>query len=60
MGQKVKERALDTKSARARLKPRGRPYWRSLGPTLQLGYRKGATCAALGHQDPGRPQPLRA
>ena len=43
MGQKVKERALDTKSARARLKPRGRPYWRSLGPTLQLGYRKGAT-----------------
>ena len=43
MGQKVRERALDTKSARAKLKPRGKPYYRSLGPTLQLGYRKGET-----------------
>jgi integrase len=40
MGNKVKERPLDTKSARAKLPIRAKPYYRSLGPTLQLGYRR--------------------
>jgi integrase len=38
---KVRERALDTRNARAKLKVSGKPYYRSLGPDLHLGYRKG-------------------
>lgn len=41
MGRKVKEPALDSKSARTKLKVRAKPYYRSLGPELHLGYRKG-------------------
>ena len=41
MAKKVRERALDTRAAREKLKPSGKPYYRSIGPGLHLGYRKG-------------------
>ena len=41
MAKKVRERALDTRSARDKLKVSGKPYYRSIGPDLHLGYRKG-------------------
>src|SRR5262245_52523118 len=41
MAQKVREKALDTRAARDKLKVSGKPYYRSLGPELHLGYRKG-------------------
>jgi hypothetical protein len=34
---------LSTRSARLRLAPRGKPYWRELEQGLHLGYRRGAT-----------------
>jgi integrase len=37
----VRDARLETRSARARLAPRGKPYWRALGPGLHVGYRKG-------------------
>jgi integrase len=40
MGNRVKEKPLDTKSARAKLSIRAKPYYRSLTPTLQIGYRR--------------------
>jgi integrase len=43
MPRQVKEKRLDTRTARAKLKPSPTPYFRSLGPDLHLGYRKGAT-----------------
>ena len=39
----VKDSRLETRTARARLAPRGRPYWRALDPGLRVGYRKGQT-----------------
>jgi integrase len=41
MAKKVRERALDTRAAREKLKVSGKPYYRALGPELHLGYRKG-------------------
>src|SRR5262245_4474500 len=41
MAKKVKEKALDTRAARDKLKVSGKPYYRSIGPDLHLGYRKG-------------------
>ena len=41
MAKKVRERALDTRAARDKLKSSGKPYYRSIGPGLHLGYRKG-------------------
>jgi integrase len=32
---------LDTRTARARLAPRGKPYWRGIDHGLHIGYRKG-------------------
>ena len=40
MARKVKDQSLETRTARARLKPRGKPYYRSIDPGLHLGYRK--------------------
>jgi integrase len=37
----VRDSRLDSRTARAKLKPSGKPYFRSLGPNLHLGYRKG-------------------
>src|SRR5262249_38063925 len=41
MARKVREKALDTVAARDKLKVRAKPYYRSLGPDLHIGYRKG-------------------
>jgi integrase len=40
MPRKVKDRSLDSREARIRLKPRGMPYYRSLDKKLHLGYRR--------------------
>jgi integrase len=40
MARKVKDRELDSREARARLKPRGKPYWRTIERGLHLGYRR--------------------
>jgi hypothetical protein len=41
LAKKVRDRALDTRAARDKLKGSGKPYYRSIGPDLHLGYRKG-------------------
>ena len=41
MAKKVRERALDTRAAGDKLKVAGKPYYRSIGHDLHLGYRKG-------------------
>ena len=40
MAKKIRDSRIDSRTARAKLKPSGNPYWRSLGPDLHLGYRK--------------------
>ena len=40
MARKVKDATLDTRESRLRLRPRGRPYWRSIGLGLHIGYRR--------------------
>jgi hypothetical protein len=37
----VRDQNLETRSARGRLKPSTKPYYRSIDPGLHLGYRKG-------------------
>jgi integrase len=46
MSRTIREVNLSTREARKRLKPRGKPYWRSLDEGLHLGYRKGSTSSA--------------
>lgn len=41
MAKTVRDSKLDSPAARARLKPAGKPYYRSLDTGLHLGYRKG-------------------
>jgi len=41
MAKKVREKTVDTKAAREKLKVSGKPYYRSIDPELHLGYRKG-------------------
>jgi integrase len=40
MARTVRDALLDTRTARSRLKARGKPYWRGLEPGLHVGYRK--------------------
>jgi integrase len=40
MARKVKDAALDSAAARRVLKPRGKPYWRTIERGLHLGYRR--------------------
>jgi hypothetical protein len=40
MARTVRDSALESRTARARLKPREWAYWRSLEPGLHLGYYK--------------------
>jgi hypothetical protein len=42
MTRTVRDARLETRAARERLKPRGKPYYKALDPGLHLGYRKGA------------------
>jgi hypothetical protein len=41
MARSVRDAKLDSRAARAKLKPSGKPYYRALDPGLHLGYRKG-------------------
>jgi integrase len=41
MARSVRDAKLDSRTARARLKPSGKPYYRALDPGLHFGYRKG-------------------
>jgi hypothetical protein len=41
MARRIRDKVLDSRDARRDLKPRGEPYWRSIGKGLHLGYRKG-------------------
>jgi integrase len=40
MARKVRDKELDTREARGKLKPRGKPYWRTVERGLHLGYRR--------------------
>lgn len=40
MPRKVRDAELDSRTARSRLKARGKPYYRSIDPGLHLGYRR--------------------
>ena len=40
MPRKVKDRALDSRDARSKLKPRGACYWRIVDRALHIGYRR--------------------
>jgi integrase len=41
MARRIRESILDSRDARLKLKVRGKPYWRSIGSGLHVGYRKG-------------------
>ena len=41
MARTVRDATLESRTARARLKPSGKPHYRSIDPGLHLGYRKG-------------------
>lgn len=41
MARTVRDASLETRTARARLKPGSKPYYRAIDPGLHLGYRKG-------------------
>jgi integrase len=43
MARRVKDRNLDSRDARRKLKASGKPYWRAVGKGLHIGYRKGKT-----------------
>src|ERR1700722_16996088 len=45
MARTIKDALLDSRTARGRLKARGKPYWRGLEPGLHLGYRRPSTGA---------------
>ena len=46
MARTVRDANLETRTARARLKSRKKPYWRSIDRGLHLGYYRGATGGA--------------
>ncbi|WLA44961.1 hypothetical protein QIH80_23775 [Bradyrhizobium elkanii] len=57
MARTIKDALLDSRTARSRLRARGKPYWRGLEPGLHLGYRKPLSGAGrwlarhyIGHQ----------
>jgi len=41
MARRIRESILDSRDARLKLTVRGKPYWRSIGRGLHVGYRKG-------------------
>ena len=40
MARKIRDATIDTREARGKLKPRGKPYWRTIERGLHLGYRR--------------------
>jgi len=45
MARRIKDAALDSRAARAKLKPRGEPYYRAVERGAHLGYRRRANAA---------------
>jgi integrase len=43
MARRVRDAVLESRAARAKLKPSGKPYYKAIGEGLHLGYRKGRT-----------------
>jgi integrase len=43
MARRVRDSSLESRAARGKLKPSGKPYYKSIGEGLHLGYRKGRT-----------------
>jgi integrase len=43
MARRVRDKNIETREARMKLKPSGKPCWRSIGKGLHVGYRKGKT-----------------
>jgi integrase len=43
MARRIRDKNLETRTARAKLKARGKPYYKAIGQGLHLGYRKGKT-----------------
>ena len=41
MAKRVRDTDLETRAARFKLKVRGKPYYKVIGPGLHVGYRKG-------------------
>lgn len=45
MARRVRDKNLEIRDARIKLKPSGKPYWKAIGLGLHLGYRKGQRTA---------------
>jgi hypothetical protein len=43
LARRVRDRAIESREARRKLKVSGKPYWRAIGRGLHVGYRKGKT-----------------
>src|SRR5262245_43975864 len=43
MARRVRDKGLESRSARTKLKACGKPYYKAIGEGLHLGYRKGIT-----------------
>jgi integrase len=41
MARRLRDKDIETREARGKLKASGKPYWRTIGKGLHLGYRKG-------------------
>jgi integrase len=46
MARRVRDRTIESREARRKLKASGKPYWRAIGRGLHVGYRKGKTGGA--------------
>ncbi|MCT7375740.1 tyrosine-type recombinase/integrase [Chelativorans salis] len=60
MAKRVRDSNLESRAAREKLKARGKPYYKAIGPGLHVGYRKGKAGGRwvvrlyLGKQDGGK------
>lgn len=46
MARNVRDKTIESREARCKLKASGKPYWRAIGKGLHIGYRKGKTGGA--------------
>src|SRR5215469_53005 len=57
MARRVRDKTIESREARRKLKTSGKPYWRAIGKGLHVGYRKGKSGGVwvvrryLGNQD---------
>jgi integrase len=47
MARRVRDAKLETRAARSKLPPRGKPYYKSIGPQLHVGYRRNTTTGGV-------------